>query len=223
MAAVVRQIGPIKCDSSLIAEQQTILFADGGAIPTLSLLIRQIDHKTAKTLVENYHYLGKTKFLNSVRFGLYENGTLIGAAIFGGLSAPESAVSAFGLPRGNYPNLLELHRFVIAPSHNNNANSGSYLLGGALRQLKKMRYRAVISYADATHHVGYLYQATNFTYHGLATAKKDFYIDGVKQSRGPTKGKNGVWQDRPKKHRYIYVLDKTLTISWPILPYPKLK
>ncbi len=202
-------------------EQQTMLFNYVGTTPTLS--IRLIDYKTTKTIVENYHYLGKTRFLNTVRFGLYENGELVGAACFGGLSAPESAVSAFKLPRGNYPNLLELHRFVIAPSHNNNGNSGSYLLGRALRELRKMRYRAVISYADAGQHVGYLYQATNFSYHGLTTEKKDFYVDGIKQSRGPTKGKNGIWLNRPQKHRYVYVLDKTLKVHWPVSQYPKLK
>lgn len=211
------------CGDSLTIEQLSLPIENAGVIPSSPLLIRQINYQTAKMLVEKYHYLGKTKFIHSVRFGLYENGTIIGAAIFGGLSAPQTALSAFGLPRGHYANLLELHRFVIAPSHNNNGNTGSYLLGGALRQLKKMRYRAIISYADATHHVGYLYQATNFTYHGLTTAKKDFYIEGVKQSRGPTKGKNGLWQDRSQKHRYVYVLDKTLKINWPILPYPKLK
>jgi hypothetical protein len=211
------------CGDSSTVEQPAFLLDDGGAIPTSPLHVREIDFLATSKLVSQYHYLGKTKFLHSRRFGLYENGILVGAAVFGNLSAPETAMSAFNLPRGNYKNLLELHRFVMIPSHNNSQNSGSFLLGRALRVLKKDGYQAVISYADSNHHVGYLYQAANFTYHGLTSTKCDYYINGKKQSRGPTKGLGGVWKRRPQKHRYIYLLDKNLTIAWPKQKYPKHK
>jgi len=208
------------CGDSSTAEQPTLQLEDGGAIPTSPLHIRKIGHTEAKNLVRQFHYLGDTKFLHKERFGLYRDGLLVGAAIYGGLSAPETAVSAFGLPRGNYPELLELHRLVLSPD-TNGENCGSYLLGRSLRQLKKDGYRAVVSYADIELHVGFIYQATNFTYHGLTTKKCDFFIDGIKQSRGTTRGKSGEWRPRNQKHRYVYLLDKTLTVKWPQKEFPK--
>jgi hypothetical protein len=208
------------CGDSSIAEQPTLQLEDGGAIPTSPLHIRKISHAEAKNLVKQFHYLGETRFLHKERFGLYLDGFLVGAAIYGGLSAPETAVSAFGLPRGNYSQFLELHRLVLSPN-TNGQNCGSYLLGRSLRQLKKDGYRAVISYADVALHVGFIYQATNFTYHGLTTPKCDFFVDGVKQSRGPTRGKLGEWRPRNRKHRYVFLLDKTLTVKWPQKEYPK--
>lgn len=211
------------CGGSSVAEHLAFPLGEGGAIPTSPLHVREIDFSAAKRLVAQYHYLGETRFLHSRRFGLYSNGELVGAAIFGNLSAPETAKSAFGLPRGNYPSLLELHRFVMAPSHNNSRNAGSVLLGHALRSLKRERYRAVISYADADHHVGYLYQATNFTYHGLTAPKCDYFVDNKKHSRGSVKNLNGEWRPRSRKHRYVYLFDKSLTVAWEKAPYPKLR
>ena len=208
------------CGDSSIAEQPTLQLEDGGAIPTSPLHIRKIGHQEARTIVRQFHYLRETKFLHKERFGLYMDGRLIGAAIYGGLSAPETAMSAFGLARGNYPDLLELHRLVLEPK-TNGKNYGSYLLGRSLRQLKKDGYRAVISYADVKLHIGFIYQATNFTYHGLTSAKCDFFVDGVKQSRGSTKDKVGEWLPRTRKHRYVYLLDKSLVIKWPQQEFPK--
>ena len=202
------------------ADHLALPLGDGGATPTSPLHIRKIGYSEARRIVGNYHYLGETRFLHKERFGLYAGGQLIGAAIYGGLSAPETPKSAFGLPRGNYPELLELHRLVLMPLMNG-SNFGSYLLGRSLRQLKKDGYRAVISYADAGLHIGYVYQATNFSYHGLTAPKCDFFTNGVKQSRGTTKGKVGEWKPRTRKHRYIYRIDKTLSITWPQEAYPK--
>jgi len=209
----------IRGDSST-AEQPTLQLEDGGATPTSPLHIRKIGYAEAKSLVTEFHYLGATKFLHKEKFGLYMNGYLVGAAIYGGLSAPETAASAFGLPRGNYPEFLELHRLVLTPE-TNGQNCGYYLLGRSLRQLKKDGYRAIISYADVGLHVGFIYQATNFTYHGLTTPKCDFYVNGIKQSRGSTRDKIGEWLPRNRKHRYVYRLDKKLTVKWPQKEFPK--
>ena len=43
----------------------------------------------------------------------------------------------------------------------------------------------------------------------------------VKLQRGKTKGLKGIWKDRTQKHRYMIVFDKTLTVKWKELPYPK--
>jgi len=97
----------------------------------------------------------------------------------------------------------------------------SWFVARALRLLRaENRVRAVLSYADADYHKGAVYRALNFGYYGLSTLKKDFYTkdaEGVlrKQSRGRTKGVEGVWLPRSRKHRFLMLYDKKLTVKWP--------
>jgi len=143
--------------------------------------------------------------------------------VYSPLSVPNSALSAFGLPRGNYPDLLEMSRLVLQPELNGN-NLGSRFIAFSLRELKKCKIRAVISYADSSRHVGAIYQASNFNYYGLSPQKNDFiFANGKKLSRGKSKGFEGVWIPRSRKHRYIYLLDKSLNVIWPKESYPKQK
>lgn len=182
--------------------------------------ITNIGWKEAAKLVSQFHYLGKTRFLGSQCFGLLADGCLVGCVVYGPLSVPNTAQSAFGLPRGNYPDLVEMHRLVLASSFNG-ANAASYLVGRSIRELKRNNIRAVISYADSSRHVGSVYQACNFTYHGLSPQKVDYYINGKKLSRGTIKGKEYTSVPRSRKHRYVYLIDKKLEIIWPKSEYPK--
>jgi len=173
--------------------------------------IQEITKKEAKNLISKYHYLGQKGFRSSVIYGLFENDALIGCAVYHGVSAPETAVGAFGLKRNEQDGLWALGRLVLIPEKNG-GNHGSHLVGKSLRQLKhKYKARAVISYADSSLHNGGIYRACNFIYCGLTTPKKDFYINGKKQERGKTKGiVGGEWRDRPRKHRFIIIYDKKL-------------
>jgi hypothetical protein len=141
--------------------------------------------------------------------------------VYAPLSVPNSAQSAFGLPRGNYKDLLEMSRLVLKPELNGK-NYGSQLVGYSLRSLKKLKIRAVISYADSSRHIGAIYQACNFGYYGLTPQKNDFFFaDGRKLTRGKSKGFEGKWVPRSRKHRYVYLFDKTLSIVWPQEHYLK--
>ena len=180
-----------------------------------------ITYKKAYDLISEFHYLGNKRFIGQFCFGIFENQILVGAVVYSPLSVPESAMSAFGLPRGHYADLVEMSRMVLSPRHNG-ANYGSQLIGYSLRQLKQAKIRAVITYADSSRHYGAIYQACNFGYYGLTAAKKDFYLnDGQKLSRGKTKGLEGTWKPRSRKHRYLYIFDKSLPIRWQKEPYPK--
>lgn len=177
----------------------------------------------AKELITEYHYLGHKGFRQSEGYGLYDSNTneLIGVAVYHGISAPETVVGAFGLGRKEQEGMWELGRLVLKSEYNG-GNYGSFLIGKSLRQLKKDRpVRAIISYATSNMHVGYVYQATNWTYCGLTDKKKDFWVGGKIQERGKTKGKDGVWVGRPQRHRYILVDDKELDLKWEKQPYPK--
>jgi len=152
---------------------------------------------------------------------LYIESELQGAVVYSPLSVPNSATSAFGLPRGNYPEFVEMSRLVLNPSLNG-ANFGSMLIARSLRLLKRTGIKAVISYADSSRHVGAVYQAANFTYHGLTPQKNDFFFaDGRKLSRGKSKGFEGKWVPRTRKHRYLYKLDSSIQCIWEQEAYPK--
>lgn len=187
------------------------------------LRVEPISYNHAYELVNAYHYLGPKRFIGQHAFGLIEDIQVIGAVVYSPLSVPNSATSAFGLPRGNYPDLLEMSRLVLEPELNGK-NYGSMLVGRSLRMLKQRGIRAVISYADSSRHVGAVYQACNFGYYGLTPQKNDFYFaDGKKLTRGKSKGFEGHWEPRSRKHRYVYLLDKKLVPIWEQEPYPKLK
>jgi len=183
--------------------------------------IEPISYNHAYELVNAFHYLGAKRFIGQHCFGLINGIQVIGAVVYSPLIVPNSAMSAFGLPRGNYPDLLEMSRLVLEPNLNGK-NYGSMLVGRSLRLLKQRKIRAVISYADSSRHIGAIYQACNFGYYGLTTQKSDFYLsDGRKLSRGPTKGLEGSWEPRSQKHRYLYLIDRNLKALWEQQPYPK--
>ncbi len=188
----------------------------------IKLKVEPISYNHAYELVNAYHYLGPKHFIGQYAFGLIQDIQVLGAVVYSPLSVPNSATSAFGLPRGNYPDLLEMSRLVLEPDLNGK-NYGSMLVGRSLKLLKQQGIKAVISYADSDRHIGAIYQACNFGYYGLSPQRSDFYFDdGRKLSRGKSKGLVGKWLPRSRKHRYIYLLDKNLIPIWKQEPYPKL-
>lgn len=185
--------------------------------------VKQISKKEAKELIVQYHYLGDKGFRSKLNYGLFDksSGELIGTSVYHNVSAPETIVGAFGLNRKDQEGIYELGRLVLKPDYNG-GNFTSFLVANSIKLLRKDTYvRALISYATSDRHVGYIYQATNFKYYGLTTAKKDFWVDGKIQERGSTKDKVGVWVNRPRKHRYALIFDKSLHMNWQENKYPK--
>ena len=99
-------------------------------------------------------------------------------------------------------------------------NLASWFVSKTIKSLRRSRVvRSILSYADNDHHKGTVYRACNFSYYGLTTKKKDFWIlqgDGsyTKHSRGKTKGVAGEWRDRSQKHRFVITIDKHLKMLW---------
>lgn len=192
------------------------------------LRIEKVEKSVCEKLLNEYHYLNKQGFgfRSGHNFGLFLKDRLIGVAVFHTVSAPETVQGCFGLERNEQYGIWELGRLVIHPDYNGQ-NYTSWFLARAIKRLRKeAEVRALISYADADYHKGYIYQATNFKYFGMTNKKKDFWrreSDGtyVKQSRGRTKGVEGEWRNRSRKHRYMLVYDQTLKTKWKEEPYPK--
>ena len=195
--------------------------------------IDRVGKEDIKELLYTYHYLKDESkdFKSGFNYGLYRNsftdilniGGCLGACIFTGLPVPEIAVGAFGLERNQQEGIYELSRLCIHPDiQKEEYNITSSFVSRCIRRFRKdARVRAILSYADNNHHTGIIYRACNFQYYGLTDKKSDFWIkqsDGsfIKHSRGSTKGVEGEWRERSRKHRYLMVFDKELQkrLTW---------
>lgn len=172
--------------------------------------IMQIDKALAYAFVSTYHYLGKAEFFAKYAFGLWCCGELVGVATYSNPQGTTALQGWFGLGNDDQ-SVLELSRLAMLPILNG-TNATSFFLSGSIRELKRFGVRAVITLADASRHIGSIYQVCNFKYYGLANDKQDFfrYPDCKKNPRGKVKEVQGVWLPRTKKHRYAYIMDKRL-------------
>lgn len=205
----------LECGNSLSRTPVTQT-GSGDSSSTFPLqFVKQIPFADARALVTEFHYLGKTKFRASFCFGCFLDNHLAGAIVFYSVSALETIVGAFGLPRTESKGVYEIGRLVLRPEFNGK-NIGSFLISRSIKMLAKLTLlRAIITYAEAPRHTGAIYRASNFRYCGLAAAKNDFFVYGVKQERGKTKGvAGGQWRPRPRKHRFVRVLDSSLVLKW---------
>lgn len=187
--------------------------------------IEEISREEARNFLSAHHYLSQlgNGFLAVLSLGLFNhNYQLIGVVNYNYISAPETLVGAFGLPReSDQSGFIELTRLAMDDSRKEK-NLTSWFVAQSIRYVRKMYHpRAILSYADSKYHIGYIYQATNFKYYGLTAPKKDFWVNGRIQQRGKTKGVHGEWKERSRKHRYLMVFDKRLQVKWKEQPYPK--
>jgi hypothetical protein len=183
-----------------------------------------------KDLLNTFHYLrheSKDFKVSPYSYGLYRNsvtdvlhiGGCIGCVIFTKIPVPEIAVGAFGLQRHEQEGLYELSRLCVHPDvQREEYNITSWFVSRCIKKFRKdTKVKAILSYADSSHHSGIIYRATNFKYYGMSDPKKDFYYaDGTKHSRGSVKGIEGEWRDRSRKHRYLMIFDKELekSLKW---------
>ena len=187
--------------------------------------IIKVNKQEAKRILDEYHYLtGISKgFRSGYNYGLYDKKEkeVVGVIIFTNFPVPELGKGMLGLERNDQEGLFELSRLCLIPRvQKEEHNLASWFVSKAIKELKKdTPVRVILSYADSKYHKGTVYRACNFRYYGLTDPKKDFYRkleDGtfVKQSRGKTKGVEGKWVDRTRKHRFLLVFDKKLVVKW---------
>jgi hypothetical protein len=183
-----------------------------------------------KDLLNTFHYLrheSKDFKVSPYSYGLYRNsvtdvlhiGGCCAVCIFTKIPVPEIAVGAFGLQRHEQEGLYELSRLCVHPDiQREEYNITSWFVSRCIKKFRKdTEVKAILSYADSSHHSGIIYRATNFKYYGMSETKKDFYYeDGTKHSRGPMRGIKGEWRERSRKHRYLMVFDKELEkkLTW---------
>lgn len=201
--------------------------------------VREVKSSETYWMLLNVHYAKRIPSISHA-FGLFENGELVGCVTYG---TPSSSPLRSGVCGPEYSSMVvELNRLCLI---SNKKNQASTLVGRSLRMIPSPA--VVVSFADkAQGHLGYVYQATNFTYCGLSAKRTDWAIKGSEGVHGQTiadqfrgmenraelmRGKYGddfYLKERSRKHRYVYFCGskswKKSAISnlrYPVESYPK--
>ena len=174
-----------------------------------------VTREHCKHFILNIHYAKRWCSI-SYAFGLFKDKEMVGVVTYG---TPPSSTLRIGIAgKENEKYVLELNRLVLL---NNHKNEASMLVGRSLKMLPKPSI--VISYSDTSmNHHGYVYQACNFTYHGLSAKRSDWNVkNSNKHNHTLTDEFRGLknrtelarerykddfsYKPRPRKHRYIYI------------------
>ena len=203
------------------------------------LEVKQINRSDCEHFILNIHYAKRWPSI-TYAYGLFDDDELIGIVSYG---TPPSAPLRRGIAGDDFKNdVLELNRLCLKY---NRKNESSMLVGRSLRLLPKNKI--VVSFADISqNHLGVVYQACNFVYCGLSAKRTDWKVRGKEHLHGQTiadefrgqKNRSKLMRekygddfylvDRPRKHRYIYVLGckkykKSVmqSLKYTICDYPK--
>lgn len=196
-----------------MAKQLSFQIDDGGSIPTspLQLFVKLINKETAANFYRRWHYLGDKGLIGMYHMGAYYDGAIQGAITWHIPYTEEVCKSIFGTT--DQAGIFTLVR--LAMTDDCPKNSESRFLAVATKLLRKMELvKAIVTYADtAQNHNGTIYRASNYTYLGLTPQKADFWVDGAIKYRGKSKGIEGEWIDRSRKHLFVKVFDSKLQIT----------
>ena len=159
-------------------------------------------------------------------YGLFDaNDTQVGVIVFHSVSAWQTVKGCFGLDNMEQKGFWELSRVVMDEDHDNDGCKSWFLIRCIDLLTIEVDVRAIFAYVNSEVETGSYLPPAGFKYFGLTMPRTDFYAkqaDGTykKQSRGKTKGVDGKWLPRPRKHRYVLAFDKSLRSSWQVEPNP---
>jgi len=188
-------------------------------------LVREIPHREAVEFIAQHHYARGAANTSVARYGLYHQGgsELLGAIIY----MPPPGQTAKTADPKHPERVLALSRLAIAPIAPRNA--ASHLISKSARMLPE-RYETIATWADtARGHVGTIYHAANWRYHGQ-TAPQPMFRDAngvmVSRKRGPkTYTVNEMlamgYQLVGRYARHKYVARRRDMHARPDRPYPK--
>ena len=200
-----------------------------------------VSSSDVREFAKRYHYTGSADSI-AWRWGLWDGAVLHGVIAYNMLTA-NVCRSVFGEEHADH--VWHMSRLIL--SEESPRNSESRLIGGSLKIIRQTHPEvwAVLTYAaQHVNHIGYVYQATNAIYTGLAAGGECVYMDaqGLQRSRRGldiAKHDGASLEDRaaargwtrvnvPKKHRYVYILgsktqrrQRMKLLRYPVLPYPK--
>lgn len=162
--------------------------------------IEAIDELTAKDFIISTHY-AKSYPAARRRFGLFERGVLVGAAVYSHPMSEKVITNVFECERAS--DGLELSRLCLTDAVLSNAES--FFVAECHRRLKKEKFVGVVSFSDDISrttadgeivkpgHIGYVYQSLNSAFMGRSTPTTMYLLpDGtVFSKRTISKIRNG--------------------------------
>ena len=203
------------------------------------LQIYKLNNANAKDFMTKYHYT-HTCPKCSIAYGIYHNEQLQCVVVYGQPSGKNLASSIW--KGGNEQECLELLRLYSFDNCPKNIESWS--ISRSIKELKQdmPQVKVLVSYADnSAGHIGYIYQASSWTYIGKGSKECKIFIDGERQHRRTLYDRFGtssltqlkeklgdrlqVDDERLGKNKYIKIIrdkrkiDKLLKVK--PLEYPK--
>lgn len=178
--------------------------------------VKPVTREECEPFILGIHYARRWPSI-SFAYGLLKGEDLVGVVTYG---SPPSSTLKRGLAGDDYKDfILELNRLCL---RDNLKNEASILVSRSLKLLPPNKI--IISFADTSQgHVGTVYQACNFTYHGLSAKRTDWKIRGKEHLHSYTiadefrgvknrskairdkYGENFYLEPRPRKHRYVFI------------------
>jgi len=213
----------LRCGESDVASHPLFQGEGGGSIPTspLQFTVIPINKETAFRIYREYHYLGRQDFVNVASFGVMWEGCLYGAITFGPPGAKETVKGIFDTEEQS--GFFEIKRLAIDNRFPKNSESRLIRIGIKLLR-QRFHVLALLTYADpSVGHDGTIYKASGFRYLGLSDKRREFVKDGRVKQRGVSKGENGNWRDKPRKHVFVRSFDPSIVTNTLQLGYLKRK
>lgn len=200
-----------------------------------TLVMHEIDFETAKDMIIKNHYSKKwnTSF-GKINIGIFKEGRLLGAAVFGNLMNPNSYKNITDYGEGS---VIELNRLWVDDELG--MNTETIFISSSFKIIKQdyPDIRFVQSFADGRLGNGTIYRASNFRYFGYEETL--FYedketgevfhkvpLENTKRPLGMLSKNvrylNGMLKPfKVKTYKYIYPLYKRDKIKLKELPYPE--
>lgn len=145
---------------------------------TSGFSIRKVDHKTAKSWVEKWHYSKRIPTGKNYLFGLYHEADLYAVAVYG------TGVNPYQAKFLEVHNVVELKR--LARSDPKLDYPMTKFISKTVKMLKtEIRFQCLVSFSDPEQgHEGTLYKAAGFKFAGLTNAEWHLIdSDGNKRHR----------------------------------------
>ena len=184
-------------------------------------------HEAAKYAVVHWHYSRRMPTFKQIYIGVWEDGSFIGAVIFGRSSTPYLG-DMFSL---DTTQCVELTRIALRKHRSPVSKIGAISVNMIREQSNGLRL--IVSYADPLvgHHGG-IYQAMNWVYIGKSGKNKQYHWKGKWRNdsnirrefqRDPSLKPTLKTRIAPPKYKYIYPLDDAMRQQIEPLrqPYPK--
>jgi len=201
------------------------------------IIIRPIDSKSSRRIVQRHHYSGKSTQNSQIHLGVFYKDKLEGALQFG--PSIDKRRMAKNLNVG-FNEVIELNRMALSDACPKNSESRS--LGVSLRLIKKKypHIKIVVSFADACQcGDGTIYKASGFKLHsfkkntslligpsGDIVAKKslDDKIDGKtgKYLSSIYIKEKGYKPLIGFQMKYLYFLDKKIEKNYKFIPFTEI-